>query len=174
MSQPQFLGGTTINPQYWAALGTKLSEVTDGTSNTAMFSEIKISKYSNGASPPAIDQTNQQDPVNLLGSGFVLSAPPASCGTIVSRVGYRGQEFYRWIVECTNYSHTVPPNYPVVDCGDSAISSAHISSRSYHPGGVNTSYADGSVHFSKSTININTWRALGSKAGGEIISSDQL
>ena len=174
MSQPQFIGGKTINPQYWAALGTKLAEITDGTSNTAMFSEIKISKYSNGAAPPAIDQTNQQDPVNLLSSGFVLSAPPATCGTIVSRIGYRGQEFYRWIVECTNYSHTIPPNYAVVDCGDSAISSAHISSRSYHSGGVNTCYSDGSVHFTKSTINILTWRALGSKAGSEIISADQL
>jgi hypothetical protein len=32
---------------------------------------------------------------------------------------------------------------------------------------------DGSVHFIKSSINGLTWRALGSIAGGEIISSDQ-
>jgi prepilin-type N-terminal cleavage/methylation domain-containing protein/prepilin-type processing-associated H-X9-DG protein len=174
MSQPQF-NGATINPNYWAALGTKISEITDGTSSTAMFSEVRISRFPNGSSPPAITQSNMIDTVNLIASGMVLSAPPASCSTISSdQIGYRGQEFYRWIVECTNYTHTVPPNSPAMDCGDQAISSAHISSRSYHPGGVNTSYADGSVHFSKSTINIVTWRAVGTKSGSEVISSDQL
>ncbi len=161
MSQPSTVGGK-VNPQYWAALGTKLSEITDGTSNTAMFSEIKISKYANGASPPALASANPVDSIFLTGT-FALAAPPASCTSPSSQIGYRGQEFYRWIVECTNYSHTVVPNYTAADCGDSSISAAHISSRSYHPGGVNTCYADGSVHFSKSTINPLTWRALGTR-----------
>jgi len=99
--------------------------------------------------------------------------PPAACSTIVSRIGYRGQEYYRHIVETTNYSHTIIPNYPVVDCGDTTISAAHIASRSYHPGGVNACFGDGSVHFMKSTINLATWRALGTKGGGEVISADQ-
>ena len=47
-----------------------------------------------------------------------------------------------------------------------------ITARSYHPGGVNTLLADGSVRFVKSTINGMTWRALGTVAGGEVISSD--
>ena len=81
---------------------------------------------------------------------------------------------YRFLVECSNYSHTVPPNALTADCGDSGFTSAHISARSYHSGGVNACYADGSVHFTKSTINLLTWRALGSKAGAEVISADQL
>ncbi len=44
---------------------------------------------------------------------------------------------------------------------------------SYHPGGVNVTLADGSVKFIKDTINISTWMALGTKAGGEVVSSDQ-
>ena len=43
---------------------------------------------------------------------------------------------------------------------------------SYHSGGVNVTMADGSVKFIKDTINQVTWLALGTKAGGEVISSD--
>ena len=49
---------------------------------------------------------------------------------------------------------------------------AAIISRSCHPGGVNALFGDGSVHFIKSTINGDAWRALGSVGGGEVISSD--
>jgi prepilin-type N-terminal cleavage/methylation domain-containing protein/prepilin-type processing-associated H-X9-DG protein len=45
-------------------------------------------------------------------------------------------------------------------------------SRSRHPGGVNTLFGDGSVHFVKSSINPQTWIALGSIAAGEVVSSD--
>jgi prepilin-type processing-associated H-X9-DG protein len=45
-------------------------------------------------------------------------------------------------------------------------------SRSYHPGGVNVLLMDGSARFVKSSINLPTWRALGTRAGGEAISSD--
>ena len=50
---------------------------------------------------------------------------------------------------------------------------AAVTSRSYHPGGVNVLFGDGSVRFIKQTINGNTWRALGSVNGSEIISADQ-
>ena len=50
---------------------------------------------------------------------------------------------------------------------------AAVTSRSYHPGGVNALFGDGSVRFIKQTINGNTWRSLGSVSGGEIISADQ-
>ena len=43
---------------------------------------------------------------------------------------------------------------------------------SYHPGGVNVTMADGSVKFIKDSINLQTWMALGTRAGGEVISSD--
>jgi prepilin-type processing-associated H-X9-DG protein len=47
-----------------------------------------------------------------------------------------------------------------------------FTSKSYHPGGVNSLFADGSVHFVKSTVNGLIWRALGTIQGGEITSSD--
>jgi prepilin-type N-terminal cleavage/methylation domain-containing protein/prepilin-type processing-associated H-X9-DG protein len=44
--------------------------------------------------------------------------------------------------------------------------------KSHHPGGCNFLFADGSVHFLKQTIDMFTYCALGSRAGGEVISSD--
>jgi prepilin-type processing-associated H-X9-DG protein len=45
--------------------------------------------------------------------------------------------------------------------------------RSRHPGGVNTLFGDGSVHFMKNSISATTWIQLGSISAGEVISSDQ-
>ena len=49
-----------------------------------------------------------------------------------------------------------------------------INARSYHPGGVNTLLGDGSVRFVKSTIDGMVWRALGTVAGGEVVSGGWL
>jgi prepilin-type N-terminal cleavage/methylation domain-containing protein/prepilin-type processing-associated H-X9-DG protein len=44
--------------------------------------------------------------------------------------------------------------------------------KSHHPGGSNFLFVDGSVHFLKTSINMFTYCALGSRAAGEVISSD--
>jgi prepilin-type N-terminal cleavage/methylation domain-containing protein/prepilin-type processing-associated H-X9-DG protein len=44
--------------------------------------------------------------------------------------------------------------------------------KSFHPGGCNFGFADGSVRFLKQSINVLTYMALSSRAGGEIVSSD--
>ncbi|WP_435015918.1 DUF1559 domain-containing protein [Tundrisphaera sp. TA3] len=170
-SQPQYLdaAGTQINPNWRAILGTALSEITDGTSNTAMFSEIRRSRVSLSLSA---DPTNQLDAMQY-GASVTNQSPGTACATLTgSRINYRGLQYYRNISQCINYSHTVPINNPLIDCGDSTFAISHTSSRSYHPGGVNTCFADGSVHFMKSTTNMATWRALGSRAGSEVLSSD--
>ena len=43
---------------------------------------------------------------------------------------------------------------------------------SNHPGGCNVAMADGHVQFIKSSISMNTWWQLGTRANGEVISSD--
>jgi prepilin-type processing-associated H-X9-DG protein len=43
---------------------------------------------------------------------------------------------------------------------------------SNHPGGVNLLLGDGSVKFIKDSVSLQTWRALGTRNGGEVISSD--
>jgi len=74
----------------------------------------------------------------------------------------------------------VPPNsdkwkwsacrFGCVGCG--ADYGQYTNASSNHPGGVNVAMADGSAKFFKSTINMYTWWALGTKGNGEIISSD--
>jgi prepilin-type processing-associated H-X9-DG protein len=49
---------------------------------------------------------------------------------------------------------------------------AFAGSRSKHPGGVNSLFGDGSVHFVKNSINGATWIALGPISSGEVLSSD--
>ena len=44
--------------------------------------------------------------------------------------------------------------------------------RSMHPGGVNFLFGDGSVRWIKESIDVATYRALGTRAGGEVISAD--
>jgi prepilin-type processing-associated H-X9-DG protein len=49
-----------------------------------------------------------------------------------------------------------------------------INARSYHPGGVNVLFGDGSVRFIKNSIDGMIWRALGTVAGSEVLSSNSL
>jgi prepilin-type processing-associated H-X9-DG protein len=58
------------------------------------------------------------------------------------------------------------------DEDDGGPTYAMVTSRSHHKGGVNALFADGSVHAIKSAINWQVWRALGTVAGGEVVSAD--
>ena len=42
---------------------------------------------------------------------------------------------------------------------------------SFHPGGANVVFADGSVHFLKATIDIRVFARLVTRAGGEVVSA---
>src|SRR5690606_26382736 len=46
---------------------------------------------------------------------------------------------------------------------------AIITTRSYHPGIVNATMVDGSVQTISETVDINVWRAMGTRAGGESV-----
>src|SRR5262249_18300457 len=84
---------------------------------------------------------------------------------------------FAWHI-ATLYNHFAPPNWKGTNCGSIAAIAEppheHAISppRSSHPGGVNLLLGDGSVKFVKDTVNLQTWRALGSRNGGEAISSD--
>jgi prepilin-type N-terminal cleavage/methylation domain-containing protein/prepilin-type processing-associated H-X9-DG protein len=63
-----------------------------------------------------------------------------------------------------------PLNYFVPPPGDANNWGRVISFRSLHPGGAHFAYGDGSVRFTTDTINYSLYRALSTKAGGEIVS----
>jgi prepilin-type processing-associated H-X9-DG protein len=75
------------------------------------------------------------------------------------------------------YCHTVGnPLTPRAPCvgpqtltGVVAARSQRISARSYHSGGVNAAFGDGSIHFISDAINRATWRNLGSASDGNAV-----
>jgi prepilin-type processing-associated H-X9-DG protein len=80
------------------------------------------------------------------------------------------------------YDHWMPPDN--LTCGatggpgdtGNALGQGHITdaitASSNHPGGVNVCFCDGSIRFVKSSINVQTWWALGSRNLNEVLSSD--
>jgi prepilin-type N-terminal cleavage/methylation domain-containing protein/prepilin-type processing-associated H-X9-DG protein len=175
----------------------RILDVTDGTSNTAMFSETTRSTVAGGVWPVSGDHYNptniylipDTDPgwspytpmtgplFNETAAGALIQGQTYNCNSWdygpTSRITYRGWQYYRDIPEMEVYTHTVPPNYVGYDCGNYSITGAHIAARSYHTGGVNVCFADGSVHFISNTINFPTWQALGTRSGGEVLNASQ-
>ncbi|WP_337176635.1 DUF1559 domain-containing protein [Paludisphaera sp.] len=157
-----------------------VASVTDGTSNTALFSETLRSHAVNTTADAAgwtsgILPTN---PVNFLyiSDGNLGVAPNCYYGGpgYAGRLTYRGQQYYRGLPINGYYSHTLTPNSKWFDCGvfGTAFNNGHMAPRSRHSGGVNVGFADGSVRFIKDSIALPTWLALGSRAGGEVVSAD--
>ena len=77
----------------------------------------------------------------------------------------------------SNYNHVGTPN--TRQCQSSSnVDSWGLdvygtgSPNSLHPGGVNVGFADGSVRFVKDSVNPQTWWAIGTRANGEVVSSD--
>jgi prepilin-type processing-associated H-X9-DG protein len=96
---------------------------------------------------------------------------------ITSHRGWRWASFS----EGSAFNVAQTPNdhqYPVNVCrgqgnpSQSDNGSNSLPATSFHPGGVNTLFADGSVRFVKDSIARQTWISLGTRAGGEVISSD--
>jgi prepilin-type N-terminal cleavage/methylation domain-containing protein/prepilin-type processing-associated H-X9-DG protein len=166
----------TPNPDYEPISPVTVASVTDGTSNTAAFAEAWRGHEIGTTLPPIGDLT-----IVLIYSANLDNLAPPNCTPAArfSTYRYRGQEYYRAFGPTANYTHTLPPNSPLYDCGTNAdpnainnYSRTHLAARSYHPGGVNVNFADGSVKFVKNTVNLLVWNGLGTRAGGEVISAD--
>jgi prepilin-type N-terminal cleavage/methylation domain-containing protein/prepilin-type processing-associated H-X9-DG protein len=95
-------------------------------------------------------------------SGFTTAMPPNQNVATASRAtGF------------ANAGQVLPMDWDSVDENDGGPCYMSLAASSRHPGGVNALFADGSVHYIKSTVNPVTWRALGSVQGGEVTSADQ-
>ena len=92
--------------------------------------------------------------------------------------------FWGWGADAMSMFNTiVPPSsnehtwgmcrFGCETCGNYSADHANITnSNSNHPGGANAAMADGSVRFVKSSIAMKVWWALGTRGGGEVLSSD--
>ncbi len=130
----------------------RFADLTDGTSNTAGFSEILI------ASPNQLDD-NRGDILNDEGSpGFMSINTPNS----------RVPDQCRQCKDTTeDPSHADYRRMPCTQVGSNQ--EYQIAARSNHPGGVNVSMMDGSVRFVTETVSHPIWEAALSGRGGESI-----
>jgi prepilin-type processing-associated H-X9-DG protein len=87
-----------------------------------------------------------------------------------------GEEYISALVGYTMGNLVLPPNPKTPNCningGGTLANPGTYGLSSYHPGGANVLIADGSVRFVKDSIGTQPLWALGSRAGGEVISSD--
>jgi prepilin-type processing-associated H-X9-DG protein/prepilin-type N-terminal cleavage/methylation domain-containing protein len=185
--------GTNVGPNNRGVFGPnqsrRIAEITDGTSQTLFASDVKAlnpfcqvgGQFSeaNLSSPTAPLPSPYTDPLTVAAEYTTV----AGCNAVPA-----GQGHTAWVdgnSQETGMTTAFPPNKPAINPTNRAdldiltvlISKNQplygaITARSYHPGGVNALFADGSVRFAKSSIDGATWRALGTVAGGEVISGD--
>ncbi len=146
-----------------------LAGVTDGTSNTAAFSEHVLGDFSNSVATDLSDTFRPGTYPANADEAYTLCL--ATNIHDLSLQGYSnvGAPWTYGYHSTTSYWHAGPPNSRSCMYPPSRIATT---ANSRHPGGVNIALADGSVRFIKSSINIPTWRALGTRNLGEVISSD--
>ena len=185
-----FVWGGFAGPQNRNAFGMnrarRVAEFVDGTSQTALVAEVKVRQPSSNCR--TVPLSTIKDPANVPGP----TADPYAVAPDYATCPLYPDEFHtEWSdgnVHSAGFTTAWPPNRAVTgntsqnrgldldlngfneELGGPTF--AAITSRSYHPGGVNALMADGSVRFVKGTVNGLTWRALGTVGGGEIIGQD--
>lgn len=150
---------------------TKMSHITDGTTNTIMLGECL--RQCTDAWGTISDIT-----IGNMGAAFFstfntpnTSSPDRPWGPCP----YPGQGDNDY-----NTNNRAPcsslggPNRPTATPPQSANNqrTAHAAARSAHPGGAMVALGDASCRFVSTSITVATWRALGTMAGGEVVSGD--
>jgi prepilin-type N-terminal cleavage/methylation domain-containing protein/prepilin-type processing-associated H-X9-DG protein len=154
---------------FYFASSVRVSHITDGLSNTAFYSEKRKGQGTPNPKTDSFIFTNQVtvDDTYQACTNLPLTAPP-----LTSRQGMS------WVMGemcCTTYNHVAPPNTKSCAApgftGTMANMAMQVPPSSLHPGGVNVLFGDGAVRYIKDTINLSTWRAIGSRNGGEVVSA---
>jgi prepilin-type N-terminal cleavage/methylation domain-containing protein/prepilin-type processing-associated H-X9-DG protein len=167
-----FPSGTTMQ-------GVTVIGITDGSSNTVMYSEVMRGTQAWNAAAGIYDNTTIMRASTLPNNYDGRSIPTCQTGTpFAGRLTYAGHQYYRALNFLQTFSHTLPPNWNRKvpsgaqrhNCGDqSNLNNAHIAASSYHTGGVNCGMGDGSVRFVSDTVDFPTWQAVGTRNGGEAL-----
>jgi prepilin-type processing-associated H-X9-DG protein len=145
----------------------KLSALTDGTSNTLAFSESLRGPGSAGNYEVAAGtSTDVKRYLNNAGDAGDCDAP-------IAQSAIKMGAWFAGNFEDGNMGNTaLPPNSKIMDCTFHSSAAPWKTARSNHSGGVNVAFVDGHVAFIKDSISLPTWKALGTRAGGEVVSSD--
>ena len=178
-----------------------MEAITDGTSNTALFSEMLIGMpwtwqgtvYPNqpnskricfvANAPSTLDGGNATEAVNFVQACRSTTAGISSGYPNVGwmQVLWAGNQIYYGAGSVNiAYNHFNTPNGMTCSpatgnlgaCPQCVGINNAITANSNHPGGVNVALCDGSVRFMKDSVGLQAWWAIGTRNGAEVISSD--
>jgi prepilin-type processing-associated H-X9-DG protein len=144
---------------FFTTSAIRFTDITDGTSHTALFTERPLG---GGA--------GDTDPRRVMAELPGATDPnPAACAG--SSAVWNAERGAKWIVGNygnTLYNHADGPNPPRPDCTNATQQKGRMAARGNHAGVVTVAFADGSVRGVSVAINPEAWRALGTRAGGEV------
>jgi prepilin-type processing-associated H-X9-DG protein len=139
-----------------------LSSIKDGLANTLCLSETLKGDG---------DLSTLKDNFVLAMNASFTADDIDACQTVAPNASIRA---CRWIDGRTYYNMfnaSRGPNDRRVDCMAPSNGCSNFVARSAHPGGVNASTVDGSVHFLSDSIDVTVMQALGTSAGAETVAS---
>jgi prepilin-type processing-associated H-X9-DG protein len=173
-----------VNTDTGVNVNVTLASITDGTSNTAAVSESLVNDGSGNSPDPRRNLYYTSS--GLIDARNNPSVPALAVvqDGLANPIEYAYWSYFKglsWAYtdawERHVYAHLFPPNTPPINTyhndtfrcqeGDSGMCPT-----SNHPGGVNVSFIDGSVHFIKNSVGLQPWWFMGTRGRGEIISSD--
>jgi prepilin-type N-terminal cleavage/methylation domain-containing protein/prepilin-type processing-associated H-X9-DG protein len=188
MNNYKFCGGTSVANEggvdglfgraYEGGNGrVGIRDCTDGTSNTIAMSERC---KGNPGTPEFISNV-------VSGVANVTTDSRLCLGTVTGRnyttpanvftqqgIDPGAGTGFRWAdgrLHFSGFNTQLPPNSPscIVETDDRDNRNGVYSATSRHTGGVQVLMADGTVKFVSENIDLGTWRALGTRAGGETV-----
>ncbi len=156
------------------------ASVSDGLSNTAAFSESRVSGFHH----MQLDTFRDGDPLRLVWSvtkskfldgnrETMLQKFESACHVLpptseISSVD-RGRDWLEGGTVYTTYNHSFTPNKRSCTPGSSVLEAAYTAN-SLHAGGVNLCLADSSVRFVSDSVDSSVWSAIATRSGGESVS----
>ncbi len=188
---------TQVNGLFAANTCYGLRDITDGSSNTLMFSERVIASPNfgiNGKTGPSVRE-------GVITSVATINTSPGACIAAAAALGVSGGRYTSWATvkgrfssiwqdgqpENVAFNAVIAPNGPscINDNNGNADGAINLlAASSYHTGGVHALMGDGAVKFISENIDTGNlgianslggksphgvWGALGTKNGGESV-----
>jgi prepilin-type N-terminal cleavage/methylation domain-containing protein len=172
--------------------GLRVGEFIDGMAKTAFFSE-RIKGNGEGGADPTAAQPDQSWMIgwsSAPGGQFTndMANPDDVFNSCAQYQPSPGANLFnsagRWLEDSdfsngwpfagysnTQYNHVAPPNWSGYDCGlgsfipDTPFEHAIVAARSDHPGTVVVTFGDGHATTVSDSIDLQVWRAMGTRNG---------
>lgn len=161
---------TDADGVFYTGSAIRFADLRDGATNTAAFSERPLG-------PGGTVDLDPQAAADPLATARLIREIPggddptdAACLADASG-GWFTERGGKWILGNygnTLYDHALPPNAAAWDCMNERQQKARLTARSEHSGGVQVALCDGAVRFVADTIDLETWQAAATRAGGEV------